>query len=126
MGRIGIIGCCFFLCVGNVPASAAELILKGKASFYGRHDSGGKVTAQGRRYDPNGMTTAHRSLPFGTVLRITRGKRCAVVTVNDRGPYKRGRILDLSVAAAKAVGITHIGVGHVTAEIVDAKTSCLT
>ena len=63
------------------------------------------------------MTCAHRSLPFGTKLRVTHGGRSVVVTVNDRGPFVRGRVLDLSTAAARAVGLTGAGVGRVIAEV---------
>jgi peptidoglycan lytic transglycosylase len=62
------------------------------------------------------MTCAHRSLPFGTKLRVTHGSRSVVVTVNDRGPFVRGRVLDLSTAAARLLGID--GLGQVTAEVV--------
>jgi rare lipoprotein A len=88
----------------------------GKASFYGNES--GSRTASGQRFNQNAMTCAHRSLPFGTKLRVTHGGRSVVVTVNDRGPFIRGRVLDLSSGAARAVGLTGRGVGHVTAEVV--------
>ncbi len=88
----------------------------GVASFYG-NESGSK-TASGQRFDQNAMTCAHRSLPFGTKLRVTHGGRSVIVTVNDRGPFIKGRVLDLSTGAARAVGLTSSGVGHVTAEVV--------
>ena len=88
----------------------------GMASFYG-NESGSK-TASGARFNQNAMTAAHRSLPFGTKLRVTHGGRSVVVTVNDRGPFVRGRVLDLSTGAARAVGLTGAGVGRVTAEVV--------
>jgi rare lipoprotein A len=88
----------------------------GKASFYG-NESGSK-TASGQRFNQNAMTCAHRSLPFGTKLRVTHGGRSVVVTVNDRGPFIKGRVLDLSTGAARAVGLTGAGVGRVTAEVV--------
>ena len=88
----------------------------GVASFYG-NESGSK-TASGQRFNQNAMTCAHRSLPFGTKLRVTHGGRSVVVTVNDRGPFVRGRVLDLSTGAARAVGLTGAGVGRVTAEVV--------
>ena len=87
----------------------------GMASFYG-NESGSK-TASGQRFNQNAMTCAHRSLPFGTRLKVTHGDRSVVVTVHDRGPFIRGRVLDLSTAAARAVGITGAGVGHVVAEV---------
>ncbi len=88
----------------------------GMASFYG-NESGSK-TASGQRFNQNAMTCAHRSLPFGTQLRVTHGGRSVVVTVNDRGPFVHGRVLDLSTAAARAVGLTSAGVGRVTAEVI--------
>jgi rare lipoprotein A len=98
------------------PASGFGRIFSGMASFYG-NESGSK-TASGQRFNQNALTCAHRSLPFGTRLRVTHGGRSVVVTVNDRGPFVRGRVLDLSTAAARAVGLTAAGVGRVTAEVV--------
>jgi rare lipoprotein A len=87
----------------------------GVASFYG-NESGSK-TASGQRFNENDMTAAHRSLPFGTKLRVTHRGKSVVVTINDRGPFIKGRVLDLSTGAARAVGLTASGVGHVTAEV---------
>ena len=98
-----------------VPSSGSGRTFTGMASFYG-NESGSK-TASGQRFDQNALTCAHRSLPFGTKLRVTHGSNSVVVTVNDRGPFVRGRVLDLSTAAARAVGITGSGVGMVTAEV---------
>ena len=86
----------------------------GVASYYG-NESGSK-TASGQRFNQNAMTCAHRSLPFGTKLKVSAGGRSVVVTVNDRGPFIRGRVLDLSKGAARALGMD--GVAHVTAEVV--------
>jgi len=86
----------------------------GVASFYGNES--GSQTASGQRFNQNAMTCAHRSLPFGTKLRVSHGGKSVVVTVNDRGPFVRGRVLDLSTAAARALGIE--GLGQVTAEVV--------
>ena len=88
----------------------------GMASFYG-NESGSK-TASGQRFNQNAMTAAHKTLPFGTKLRVTHGGRSVVVTINDRGPFIKGRVLDLSTGAARAIGLTSRGVGHVTAEVV--------
>jgi rare lipoprotein A len=88
----------------------------GMASFYG-NESGSK-TASGQRFNQNAMTAAHRSLPFGTKLRVTHGDRSVVVTINDRGPFIRGRVLDLSTGAARAIGLTGAGVGRVVAEVI--------
>ena len=88
--------------------------LSGKASWYGPGFAGRK-TASGARFNPMGMTAAHRTLPFGTKLRVSHGGRSVVDTVNDRGPFIRGRVLDLSQGAARALGIG--GVGHVVAQV---------
>ena len=88
----------------------------GVASFYG-NESGSK-TASGQRFNQNAMTAAHKTLPFGTKLRVTHGGQSVVVTINDRGPFIKGRVLDLSTGAARAIRLTSRGVGHVTAEVV--------
>ncbi len=95
---------------------AAGRVFSGMASFYGNES--GHHTASGERFNQNAMTAAHRSLPFGTKLRVTHDGRSVVVTVNDRGPFVRGRVLDLSTGAARAIGLTSAGVGRVTAEVV--------
>jgi rare lipoprotein A len=96
------------------PSAGAGHTFSGVASFYGNES--GSQTASGQRFNENAMTCAHRSLPFGTKLRVTHGGRSIVVTVNDRGPFVRGRVLDLSTAAARALGID--GLGSVTAEVI--------
>jgi len=88
----------------------------GMASYYGNES--GSRTASGQHFNQNAMTAAHRSLPFGTRLRVTHGDRSVIVTVNDRGPFIRGRVLDLSTGAARAIGLIGAGVGRVTAEVV--------
>jgi rare lipoprotein A len=88
----------------------------GMASYYGNES--GSRTASGARFNQNAMTCAHRSLPFGTKLRVSHRGQSVVVTVNDRGPFIRGRVLDLSTGAARAIGLTGAGVGRVTAEVV--------
>ena len=88
----------------------------GMASYYGNES--GSRTASGQRFNQNALTCAHRSLPFGTKLRVTHGGQSVVVTVNDRGPFVRGRVLDLSTGAARAIGLTRAGVGRITAEVV--------
>lgn len=88
----------------------------GMASYYGNES--GSRTASGARFNQNAMTCAHRSLPFGTKLRVSHRGQSVVVTVNDRGPFIRGRVLDLSTGAARAIGLTGAGVGKVTAEVV--------
>jgi rare lipoprotein A len=98
------------------PSSGSGRSFSGMASFYG-NESGSK-TASGQRFNQNAMTAAHRSLPFGTKLKVTHGGRSVVVTINDRGPFIKGRVLDLSTGAASAVGLTRAkGVGRVVAEV---------
>jgi rare lipoprotein A len=89
----------------------------GVAAFYSTNYSG--RTACGERYDPKKYTAAHRSLPFGTRLRVTdpRSRRSVVVVVNDRGPFTRGRVLDLSLAAARALQMIDRGLMKVTAVV---------
>jgi len=96
--------------------AAAHHTFSGIASYYGNES--GRQTASGQRFDQNAMTAAHRSLPFGTKLRVTHGGQSVIVTINDRGPFIRGRVLDLSTGAARAIGLTSAGVGRVTAEII--------
>jgi len=98
----------------TAPSTGSGHSFSGVASFYGNES--GSQTASGERFNENAMTCAHRSLPFGTKLRVTHGGRSIVVRVNDRGPFVRGRVLDLSTAAARALGID--GLGQVTAEVV--------
>ena len=98
------------------PFSGGGRSFSGMASYYGNES--GSRTASGQRFNQSAMTCAHRSLPFGTKLRVTHGGRSVVVTVNDRGPFIRGRVLDLSTGAARAIGLTSAGVGRVTAEVV--------
>ena len=98
------------------PSSGTGRTFSGIASYYGNES--GSRTASGQRFNQSAMTCAHRSLPFGTKLRVTHGGQSVVVTVNDRGPFVRGRVLDLSTGAARAIGLTGAGVGRVTAEVV--------
>ncbi|MBI1651230.1 septal ring lytic transglycosylase RlpA family protein [Hyphomicrobium sulfonivorans] len=77
-----------------------------------------QMTASGVRFNPNAMTAAHRSLPFGTKVRVTnkRNGKSVVVTINDRGPFIKGRIIDLSNAAAGVIGMRASGVAPVVVE----------
>lgn len=63
-----------------------------------------KITANGEKFNPNGLTAAHKTLPFGTLLKVTHKGKTVIVRVNDRGPFVRGRHLDLSRAAARKIG----------------------
>ncbi len=96
-----------------MPARAAEF--SGRASFYGNES--GSRTASGQRFDQNKLTAAHRSLPFGTRLRVSRAGYSVNVVINDRGPFIAGRVLDLSTAAARALRMIGAGVAVVHAEV---------
>ncbi|MBS1262544.1 MAG: Endolytic peptidoglycan transglycosylase RlpA [Calditrichaeota bacterium] len=93
--------------------------LSGFASYYGEKFAGRK-TANGEVFDPEKLTAAHRELPFGTILEVTLVStgRSIRVRINDRGPYARDRILDLSREAARRIGLIESGVGYVEATIV--------
>ncbi len=91
------------------------------ASWYG--DSfDGRRTASGERFDANGFTAAHRSLPLGTRVRVTNlaNGRSVVVRINDRGPFVRGRAIDVSYGAARALGMQGCGTGRVHVEVLGA------
>ena len=89
--------------------------LSGMASWYGK----GQMTASGERFNKHEMTAAHRTLPFGTLVRVTntRNGRSVVVRINDRGPYGHGRIIDLSEAAAKKLDMIDAGIVPVRLEV---------
>jgi rare lipoprotein A len=99
------------------PPAAFE---EGVASYYGRAHHG-RRTASGERFDMLAMTCAHREHAFGTRLRVTdlATGRSVVVRVNDRGPFARGRVVDLSLAAARELGIVERGVARVRVERLD-------
>ena len=91
----------------------------GIASYYGRKFHG-RSTASGERFDMHAMTAAHPSLPFGTMVRVTRLKnnRSVTVRINDRGPFVRGRIIDLSLAAAKKIDMLADGLSRVRIAVI--------
>ena len=100
------------------PAHAkGDKQIAGIAAYYSKDYRG--LTASGERYDPNKFTCAHRTLPFGTRVRVTDpgSRRSVVVTVNDRGPFNKGRIIDLSMAAAKELHMLGRGLIRVTAAV---------
>jgi peptidoglycan lytic transglycosylase len=102
-------------CLFGIAQAAANSTQSGIATIYSYH--GGK-TASGERAHPAGLTAAHRTLPFGTMVRITnkRNGRSVVVRINDRGPYGRGRIIDVTPAAASRLGFS--GLVPVSLEVV--------
>ncbi|SFG11266.1 rare lipoprotein A [Novosphingobium sp. CF614] len=91
-----------------------EPIGSGMASFYGRSLAGSR-TASGQRFDPGALTAAHRTLPFGTQVQVTNASTgdSVIVTINDRGPFHSNRVIDLSEAAARQIGIARAGSGMV-------------
>jgi rare lipoprotein A len=94
-------------------------VLQGVASYYAE-EFDGRPTASGEVYNMHSLTAAHRSLPFQTLLKVTNttNGRSVVVRVNDRGPFKEGRILDLSLEAAMQLGMIGNGTAPVTVEII--------
>jgi len=106
---------------GEYSGRRAVAVLEGEASYYGDSLSGNH-TANGERYDPRAFTAAHRTLPFNTVVRVVRTdtRTTVYVRITDRGPFgRRGRILDLSRAAAERLHMIRSGVAKVRAEIVE-------
>ena len=98
----------------------AQGVQKGKASFYAKKFTG-RRTASGEKIHHDSLTCAHRTYPFGTLLKVTNpanGKK-VIVKVTDRGPYVKGRIIDLSVRAARELGIIAQGIAPVTVERYD-------
>jgi rare lipoprotein A len=97
---------------------ALEHIGDGEASYYGRELAGNR-TASGERFNPHGLTAAHRTLPLGTKLKVTNKKngKSVVVRINDRGPFIKKRLIDLSLGAAQKVGMVAAGHAAVRLEL---------
>ena len=102
---------------GALPAGAEAQKFSGVASHYGKGYTG--KTASGVRYDPTKLTAAHRTLPFGTrVVVVNRvNNRRVTVVINDRGPFIKGRVIDLSLAAARELRMVERGLVQVTATV---------
>ena len=109
-------------CGGKPAARTTEPVkhhqnsYSGMASWYGES----QTTASGERFDKHAMTAAHRTLPLGTMVRVTnqRNGKSVIVRINDRGPYGHGRIIDLSEAAARKLDMIDAGVAPVTLEVI--------
>ncbi|HTY07708.1 MAG TPA: septal ring lytic transglycosylase RlpA family protein [Candidatus Edwardsbacteria bacterium] len=99
------------------PGEGQALTFSGLASYYGK-EFHGRRTASGETFDMHALTAAHRTLPFGTVVKVTNDAngKSVQVRINDRGPFVADRIIDLSYAAAKAIGL--LSVGPVRIEVV--------
>ena len=90
-----------------------------RASYYGVHDGSGHHTASGQPFNANGLSAAHRTLPFGTKLEVTFRGHSIIVVINDRGPASyTGRSLDLSYGAARELGIIPYGVANVNIRVI--------
>jgi rare lipoprotein A len=108
------------LLLGSFMILSAEEVPSGlvKVSYYADYFTGQK-TANGEYYKPDEYTCAHTFYPFGTLLKLKKGKRAVIVRVNDRGPFVGNRVLDLSYVAAKDLGIVNAGVADVSMELFD-------
>lgn len=112
---------CLLLLSGaeNAHAKRKSHTFSGGASWYGQKFHGRK-TASGEIYNQHAMTAAHKTLPFGVIVKVhnTRNGKQTLLRVNDRGPFIRGRVVDVSYRGAKALGMTHSGVAHVNVSVV--------
>ena len=104
--------------VATAPTGSVSRVLNGQASWYGPGFYGNR-TASGEVFRPGTLTAAHRSLPFGTMVRVTNlwNGRSTVVRINDRGPFHGGRIIDLAHGAARELGVTASGTADVKLEV---------
>lgn len=116
---IGLCGACATSRQVRAPKEKGTIVV---ASWYGEYFRGRK-TANGERFNPDKISCAHKTLPFGTILKVTNieNDKSLVVRVNDRGPYIRGRSLDLSRAAAQRLGFMRKGTTKLRMEIVEEK-----
>ncbi len=105
---------------GSSSNLASGAVSEGQASWYGAQHQG-KTTANGEPFDMNALTAAHRKLPFGSKVRVTNldNGRSVIVRINDRGPYRNGRIIDLSRKAAEQLGMLKTGTAPVKIEVIN-------
>jgi rare lipoprotein A len=110
--------------VQEISLGPVRLTISGQASWYGPGFHG-RRSASGEIFNQNAMTAAHRTLPFGTQVRVTNTNngQSVVVRINDRGPYSGGRVIDLSAAAARSLGMTRSGVAPVNIEVLGTTTT---
>ena len=109
----------FLLSACSSQSYSKNIERNGQASWYGSHHQG-KKTANGERFNQHELTAAHRTLPFGTKVKVTnaRTNKSVIVRINDRGPYAKGRIIDLSRAAAQQLNIVNSGVAPVHIQVI--------
>lgn len=100
--------------INTAQARTQSFQQQGIASYYAQFFNG-RLTANGERHNPNALVAAHKTLPFGTKVRVTNlnNGRQVIVRINDRGPFVRGRVIDLSRAAAKKINLLKAGIARV-------------
>jgi rare lipoprotein A len=103
----------------KLPSGKILLTLEGIVSYYA-HDFHGKLTSNGETFNMNDLTAAHRTFPFGTRVKVTNldNKKSVVIRVNDRGPFIEGRIMDLSMGAAKEIDLIKLGTARARLEVI--------
>jgi rare lipoprotein A len=119
----GILAILVIFPLASVASSDRSHSLQGTASYYGKKFHGRK-TASGERFNMNALTAAHKTLPLGTRVRVTnlRNGESVDVKINDRGPYVKGRIIDLSKGAAREIGMLNAGTAKVKVEVIARKS----
>lgn len=126
---VGLVACAFAAVAFSVACASTPTVtspdggdhaVEGMASWYGEQFHG-QQTASGERFDMNAYTAAHRTLPFGTRVRVrtVETKKTVVVRITDRGPFVDGRVIDVSYAAARQLGIIDRGIAEVELEVVE-------
>jgi rare lipoprotein A len=118
---VSVILASLLVLVVQVVAQAEPMV----ATYYANKYAG-KPTASGQVYDPYSLTAAHPSLPFGTKLSVSYGGKSVIVTINDRIPYESDSELDLSWAAARAIGLVELGTAVVDAGVVETQPASST
>lgn len=111
---------CLAIVIVTLSQALSAQVQTGKASFYADKFEG-TITSSGEKYRHNKLTAAHKTLPFGTKVRVTNlaNNKSVEVVINDRGPYVEGRIIDLSRAAAEVLGFENYGLADVKLEVTD-------
>ncbi|MFP4228337.1 MAG: septal ring lytic transglycosylase RlpA family protein [Salinivenus sp.] len=121
-GLLVLVAIACISCAATGRSAEDSVYQRGEASYYADKFEG-RPTASGEPYDPEALTAAHRRLPFGTRVRVTRtdvpDAPSIVVEINDRGPFARGRIIDLSEEGARSLNMIEDGVAAVRVEIVE-------